>query len=90
MIEIRFEQSNNRTIALDEGNEIGHCKFKSQDGIWTVVHTIVDPDYRGQDIAMKLIDCLAEEARKLGINLTATCPYAVRMFKEPDYRDIAF
>jgi predicted GNAT family acetyltransferase len=88
-INILFDEANNRSLAKDGEEEIGQATFSRSDKIWIIDHTYVDNRYRGQGIAKKLVDKVAEEARKQGIKLAATCPYAKKLFESKDeYRDL--
>ncbi|MCL6222011.1 N-acetyltransferase [Streptococcus dysgalactiae subsp. equisimilis] len=89
MVTITFEANKNRSIALDEATEIGECTFRSTDDLWTINHTFVDEAYQGQGIARQLVEKIADEARKAGVRLAATCPYAVRLFEQThDFDDL--
>ncbi len=88
-ITILFDEANNRALAKDGAEEIGQATFSRSDKIWIIDHTFVDDRYRGQGIAKKLVDKVAEEARMHSIKLAATCPYAKRLFESKDeYRDL--
>lgn len=54
-------------------------------------HTFVDPSLRGQGMAEKLLDYLADEMRKEGKKIIPLCPYVVKQFeRQPDkYGDVA-
>ena len=59
------------------------------DGALSVNHTFVDGSLRGQGLAEKLLDAVADLARKEGRKLTGTCSYAAKQLKEnPKYADI--
>lgn len=52
-------------------------------------HTFVDPSLRGQGIAKKIVDKLADFARQNGQKIHPTCPYVVKLFeKYTDYDDV--
>ena len=88
-ITILFDVANNRSLAKDGEKEIGQATFSRSDNTWIIDHTFVDDRYRGQSIAKKLVDKIAEEARNQGVKLGATCPYAKRLFESKDeYRDL--
>lgn len=90
MPDITFERERRRAVARDEGKEIGESTFSTSEKIWIIDHTFVDKAYGGQGIARRLVDAIVAEARQAGIKLTATCPYAAKLFKEEQYRDVAF
>lgn len=88
MVEIKFQDTHHRAVALDDGKVIGECTFSHSDKVWIIDHTFVRSDYGGQGLARKLVDCIVDEARAAGIKLAATCPYAIKVFREDKYKDI--
>ena len=56
----------------------------------SINHTFVDESLRGQGMAQKLLDAVADLARSEGKKLSATCSYAVKKLKTDEkYADIA-
>ena len=53
-----------------------------------VDHTFTDPSLRGQGIARKLVERLADYARENGLKLLATCPYAKKVLEEDAFSDV--
>ena len=48
MIEIKFDENNNKSIAYDNNIQIGECDYIETEGTWNITHTEVDPTYQGQ------------------------------------------
>lgn len=74
----------------DEGDQIGQITFQ-QLGEDTLVldHTGVNPDYRGQGIAQKLMALAVDKARREGKKIIPECSFAVREFERvPEYADV--
>lgn len=74
----------------DTGQLIGEITFELQ-GEDTLIlnHTGVEPDYRGQGIAGKLMTLAVEKARRENKKIVPLCSYAVKAFeKNPDYGDV--
>ncbi|MDD7363382.1 MAG: GNAT family N-acetyltransferase [Firmicutes bacterium] len=89
VLEISFDAENNRAVARDRGQEIGECTFSPSDNIWVIDHTFVDDKYEGQGIAKRLVDQVVGQARNQGKKISATCPYAIRLFAgSDDYDDV--
>lgn len=61
--------------------EITFPALASNDDVWDVNHTWVDPSLRGQGIASKLVVAVDELARAEGKKLIATCPYVITWYK---------
>ena len=56
----------------------------------SINHTFVDESLRGQGMAQKLLDAVADMARSEGKKLSATCSYAAKHLKTDEkYADIA-
>lgn len=88
-MEIKFEENKHRSAAYVDGKEIGESTFSVSDSFWIIDHTEVDPEYGKQGIGKKLVDKIVEEARKNGIKLMATCPFALKLFNtDPQYADV--
>ena len=52
--------------------------------------TFVDPKLRGQQVAKKLLDRLAEYARNHNLKIRPTCSYVVKAFERYDeYQDVS-
>ena len=54
-----------------------------------VAHTVVDESLRGQGLAGKLVQAMAEQLRTDGRKAKLKCSYAVKWFeKHEEYRDV--
>lgn len=81
MIKIQYEPPLKRSAAYDETKLIGECDYQESNQSWTIFHTEVNPEYGGQGIARKLVECVLDEAEQKGIEIKATCSYAVKVLK---------
>lgn len=89
MIEIVFQEKENRSVAYDGVNEIGECEYSLTDGAWTITHTEVDPSYGGQGIAAKLLDVVVNQAREKGVKIIPHCSFAQKMFqRKAEYQNV--
>ena len=79
MIEIRYEKENNCAGAYDGDKKVGICRYKALPDKWIIDHTATDPEYGGQGIARKLVECVAQNAQLEHVELGATCWYAKKM-----------
>lgn len=85
MITYKYIKKEDRSIALDEGgNEIGECRITTHQKYWSIDHTYVNPNYRGQGIAQNLLDAVVEAAKKADVKLEPICSYAVKAFQEKE------
>lgn len=89
MVEVLFEEENNRSAAYDGGNFVGESTFSPSNGLWIIDHTYVEEAYNGQGIAKKLVETIVNEARKRKVKIIPLCPFAHREFsKRKDYQDV--
>ena len=66
----------------DSGQRIAEISYVWRDPNTIIAdHTWVDDSLRGQGMARKLLDRLAEFAREKSLKIIATCSYVVVMFK---------
>ena len=86
-----FKQEKNRFYLGDPVHPTAEITFEqiSEDTL-SVNHTFVDESLRGQGIAEKLLDAVADHARSGHKKLSATCSYARKKLDGSEkYRDIA-
>ena len=89
MEEVKIEFKGNKSVALLGNNEIGVCEFKDSDEGWVIFHTEVNPNYKGQGIAKRLLDAIVNEARNKKIKIIPECSYAKKvMNRNNDYKDV--
>ncbi len=77
-------------IEDDAGSVVGEITFQYEDDNTILANsTFVDPSQRGQGIARKLLDSLADHARENGMKIRPLCSYVVNAFEQSDaYDDI--
>ncbi|MDO4594578.1 MAG: GNAT family N-acetyltransferase [Tissierellia bacterium] len=86
---IEFREDENRSVAIVDDKIVGECDFKIKGEDWDIVHTGVDPEYRGGSIAIDLLNAVVENARSKGKKIIPTCPYVLKKFKKDEsYNDI--
>lgn len=89
MVEVLFEEKNNRAAAYDDGKFIGESTFSPSNNLWIIDHTYVEDAYTGQGIAKKLVETIVSEARTRQMKIIPLCPFAKREFdRRADYSDV--
>lgn len=81
-IDVTFDSQNCRSVATDNGKEIGECTYQPSENGWNIYHTGVSSDYQGKGIAKRLVYKVIEEAERRCTDVTATCSYARKMLEE--------
>lgn len=68
-------------IALPGGLEAEMTYRKIGDGVIAIDHTYTPPEFRGRDIALKMITAGIADARDKGLRVRPECSYAVVQFQ---------
>lgn len=91
-IQYKHEPDAKRIIATaNEGQEVGKIEYEVSENYWEAIETWVDPDFRGLNIARKLVDMLADTARAAGVKILPTCSYAKHVMEKDDsFADVLF
>jgi len=81
---MEFQYESNRIyLENEEGKLIAEVTFPTiKDQLVNINHTFVDDSLRGQGIAGKLMEAVAEKLVKENYKAVLTCSYAVRWFEK--------
>lgn len=84
------EERNRLVLVNDEQQEIGEMTWSDAGtDIMIIDHTFVEPAYRGQKLAEKLVAHGVEKARNEGKKIIPLCPFAKKEFQEKTaYNDV--
>ena len=88
---MEIKEEKNRFVLLnEEAKEIGEMTWSDAGpDIMIIDHTFVEPEYRGQKLAEKLVLNGVELARREGKKIIPLCPYAKKEFeRKPEYQDV--
>lgn len=83
-------EEKNRFVLKEGDKEIGEMTWSDAGTQRMIIdHTFVDPSYRGQGLAEKLVAKGVEKARKEGKKIIPLCPFAKKEFdRKPAYADV--
>lgn len=89
-ITIKKEPEAFRAAAYDGEKFVGKCTYVvGSDNVWTLDHTIVDPNYGGKGIAGALVAAVADMARAAKTKIIPQCSYAAAVFaRKSEYGDV--
>lgn len=86
---MKLKKEQNKITLYLEDVEIGKITWNEESNILYVMHTFVDPKYRGNDYARILVDAVVEFARSERKTIIPVCPYVVKVMNRYDkYSDI--
>lgn len=85
-----FKQNGNQFyMGEDPARPLAEITFLDKGNKRLVVdHTYTDNALRGQGIARKLVERVADHAREHDYKLLATCPYAKKVLSEEAFSDV--
>lgn len=73
-----------------DGKEAGLLEYnRAKEGILEITHTEVAEEYNGKGLGKELVKAAVEAAKKDGLKIVSSCPYAKKMIeKTPEFKDI--
>ncbi|MBP1045151.1 N-acetyltransferase [Enterococcus sp. BWM-S5] len=88
---MEIKEENERFVLFNDNNEeIGEMTWSNAgEEMMIIDHTFVDPQYRGQGLAEKLVLNGVEKARKENKKIIPLCPFAKKEFDtKSEYGDV--
>lgn len=93
-IDYKIEEEEKRVAAYDKdkSKEVGECTFSTDNPkFWTIDHTYVEPEYRGESVAVNLVKKVVEAAKENKVKVVPVCRFACREFdRKPEYEEIRY
>jgi len=89
-VTLELRKEGNGFVIRDSEGLVGEITYAPiDDSTWVLDHTYVTPQYRGRDIAQRLLQRVAAEARKEEKKIIPSCSYALVQFKRHiEYADV--
>jgi predicted GNAT family acetyltransferase len=85
---VRNDELSRYDIVVDD-TVVGHADYRIDGGRQVFVHTEIDPEYRGRDLAEQLVREALDDARANAMTIEPRCPFVARFIEEhPEYRDL--
>jgi predicted GNAT family acetyltransferase len=84
-------ENNELKLFNEENIQVGNIVFEidSKEKTLTILHTIVEPNFRGQGIAGLLTEEIIKYVKTVGFKIIPVCSYAISFFeKHPEYKSI--
>ncbi len=86
---MEFKEGKQKLYLEDENEEMiaEICYSMTADGDYRITRTFADRSLKGQGVGDKLLDAVAEKARKEGKKIVPQCSFVVKRFEESDKYD---
>jgi predicted GNAT family acetyltransferase len=86
---VRDDSDRSRYEIEVEGKLAGFIDYRSRNGIVTMVHTEVDPQWEGHGVGAELVRGALGDVRSRGLSVRAVCPFvAAYIERHPEYQDL--
>ena len=87
---MELKRAERKIEAHQEGEVIGEITYSNtNNGMWIIDHTYVDPAHRNQQIGEQLVAEIVNWAREANVKLLPLCPFAKKEFEhQSDYQDV--
>lgn len=86
---MQYEYSPSHITLRENGKLIARVTMHAEDGVTYIDKTFVEEEYRGRQIADRLVQEAAEYIRKSGNKVKPICSYAVKWFEtHKSYHDL--
>ncbi|QZY87867.1 GNAT family N-acetyltransferase [Exiguobacterium acetylicum] len=88
---MELKRAERKIEAHQEGEVIGEITYSdTNNGMWIIDHTYVDPAHRNQQIGEQLVAEIVNWAREANVKLLPLCPFAKKEFERtPEYAEIS-
>lgn len=70
----------NEIYLIENNKNVGKVVFIRDNDEIRITQTIVNPEFRGQGIAGKLMQLVVEKAKEKGLKIIPICSYAISYF----------
>jgi predicted GNAT family acetyltransferase len=88
-IAIRDNPACGRYELLLDGTLAGLAAYVIDDGVMTIPHTEVRPQYEGRGLGGRLAKSVLDDARRRGLGVVPRCPFVAAYIKRhPEYDDL--
>jgi len=88
-ITMKHSLSDNKFLAMDGEIQAGYLSYSLKEKNMYILTIFVDPNYRNQSLAKKLLEHCVEYVRKEKFKTIPICSYAKRVFEKSNkYDDI--
>jgi hypothetical protein len=85
---VRNDDRSRYEIFVD-GHLVGFSDYRMRDDHQVFVHTEIDNEFRGRDLAATLVGAALDDARVHGYRVVPHCPYVAEFIEEhPEYQDL--
>jgi predicted GNAT family acetyltransferase len=88
-IDVRENPARHRFELFVDGEQAGLADYRMRDGIMVILHSEVDPRFRGQGLGNELASRTLDQLRARGESVVPACPFFAHYVNEhPEYADI--
>jgi predicted GNAT family acetyltransferase len=86
---VRDNEAAHRYELLVDEERIGELIYRARDGVVTLIHTEVAPEFEGYGLGEQLVAYTLDDVRARGLRIVPLCPFvAAYLRRHPEYDDL--
>jgi predicted GNAT family acetyltransferase len=86
---VRDNEAAHRYELLVDEELVGELTYRARDGVITLIHTEVAPQYEGHGLGEQLVTYALDDIRARGLRIVPLCPFvAAYLRRHPEYEDV--
>lgn len=86
-ITIKHSLNKSKFLAMDDEIQAGYLDYNLKDKTIYILSIFIDPNYRNQSLAQKLLNNCVDHVRKEDFKIIPICSYAAKVFEKSDKYD---
>ena len=86
---VRDNEAAHRYELLVDEELVGELIYRARDGVITLIHTEVAPQYEGHGLGDQLVAYALDDIRARGLEIVPVCPFVgAYLRRHPEYEDL--
>jgi uncharacterized protein len=73
--EIKDDREDERFVVRVDGRRAGYTAYRRQDGVLSLRHTEIDPEFEGRGLGGQLVAAILDSAEAAGEDVLPFCPF---------------
>ena len=86
---VRDNDARHRYELLVDDEVVGELIYRARDGVVTLIHTEVAPEFEGHGLGDQLVAHVLDDVRASGRRIVPVCPFvSAYLRRHPEYQDL--
>ncbi|MGB3414394.1 MAG: GNAT family N-acetyltransferase [Microbacteriaceae bacterium] len=80
-VEVLHQPDEHRFVICQDGKIAGRAEYLTKGDARVFIHTVIDPEYAGQGLAVKLVNKALKNTQDSGLRIVPVCPFVAAFLK---------